>query len=32
MVAATKKYLGQEVTLTYTRDGEELTGLVIVES
>ena len=29
MVAATKKYLGQEVTLTYSRDGEELTGLVI---
>ncbi len=28
MVASTKKYLGQEVTLTYTRDGEELTGLV----
>lgn len=29
MVAATKKHLEQEVTLTYTRDGKELTGLVI---
>jgi len=29
MVAATKKHLGEEVTLTYTRDGEERTGLVI---
>ena len=28
MVIATKKYLDQEVTLTYTRNGEELTGLV----
>ena len=28
MVAATKKYLEQEVTLTYIRDGKELTGLV----
>jgi len=28
MVNATRKYLEQEVTLTYTRDGEELTGLV----
>ena len=29
MVAATKKYLEQEVTLTYIRDGVEHTGLVI---
>ena len=28
MVAATKKYLEKEVTLTYTRDGTEFTGLV----
>lgn len=28
MVAATRKYLEQEVTLTYTRDGAELSGLV----
>lgn len=28
MVAATQKYLEQEVTLTYIRDGKELTGLV----
>ena len=28
MTAATKKYLEQEVTLTYTRDGVEHTGLV----
>lgn len=28
MVNATKKYLGTEVTLTYLRDGVEMTGLV----
>lgn len=28
ITAATKKYLEQEVTLTYTRDGVEHTGLV----
>lgn len=32
MVAATKKHLGEEVTLTYTRDDEERTGLVTPRS